>query len=926
MSLAGCGGDDGSGAPSTLTGQSAAVNDGRSAIAATPDQGADNSAPSSNGAAQGGAAEILGAAVDLASINKTATALAKQMSQSQMMQMLGTQNPHGWAGYITGVPSLGIPDLIINDSTTGVGDWAGAIGTNFPSSIAVAASWDPNISYLNGGEIARQLRSYGIGLGLGAGVNMVRDPRYGRIFEFFGEDPLLSGVMLRRRTEASQDNHVIATAKHFVGNDQETNRVGVGMSSTGQALPGGNSQIDERTLREHYLKPFEIAIKGPNPPGSVMCAYNSINNFQACENKALLTDVLKTEWGFNGQVESDWDSTAAQNVIAAMNAGTDEKESSVNLSLVGTALTSGTLLPARLFNMAKRKLFAMIQAGLVTAPGAPGEMTFGKLFEAEYGVLSGGATSASNHAGYTGAGFVAGLDPVGSQVAATLAGVPAQGQYSLQVRYANTTGNDGRTTTRTMDVLVDGVSAGHLSLPVTGSWNTWKVVAMPLQLAPGNHSVVLAHDSSASGTVNIDSFAVTPSNADFPPAAIPSAGPIDFAAGLNVAQTVAEQSMVLLKNSTASTSSSKLLPLDPTKSLKIAVIGGEADLAILGGGGSGGTGAGQLGSFGGVTTLVNSNSGNASTGLETYSKAWKKIRTPIVAAIKQVAPGATVTYAGYSSDPTTNPFRNYTQAEVNNAVATARNADVAIVVVTQIAGEQIDLPSLTLANPANQDGLVQQIAAVNPRTIVVVESGNPVLMPWKDQVPAIVEAWYPGEGGGMALANILFGKVNPSGKLPLTFPARENQTPTGGGTFSNNPIYKEGLNVGYAWYDSRGESPLFEFGFGLSYTTFAYSGLAVSAAADGTKTVRFSVTNTGSMDGQEVAQVYMAFPSGFGEPPKRLVNWAKVALKAGETRNVAVVVPPDRQSYWDTGAHKWVYMPNGSVLVGASSRDIRLSR
>ncbi|MBN3819509.1 glycosyl hydrolase, partial [Paraburkholderia sp. Se-20369] len=252
--------------------------------------------------------------------------------------------------------------------------------------------------------------------------------------------------------------------------------------------------------------------------------------------------------------------------------------------------------------------------------------------------------------------------------------------------------------------------------------------------------------------------------------------------------------------------------------------------------------------------------------------------------------------------------------------------DVAIVVVAQPAGEDFgDLQSLGLANPSNQDALVDAVARANPHTVVVVESGNPVLMPWKDRVSAIVAAWYPGEGGGNAIANVLFGKVNPSGKLPVTFPARDQDTPTWGqsGAFDTDPAYAEKLNMGYRWYDAKNVKPLFEFGFGLSYTHFSYARLAVSRQRDGTLDVAFTVRNDGPVAGAEVPQVYLGVPYK-DEPPRRLVGWDKVALNPGEARRVHVSVSPRMQSVWDTSRNGWRVVPGGTVSVGASSRDIRL--
>lgn len=696
-------------------------------------------------------------AFDSALAHRRADSLVGKMTLDEKLQFIHSQYamssvPGGGAGYIQGVPRLGIPDLNMVDSATGSGSTSQA-STTFPATIALAASWDRRLSSEFGRQIAVQLRAQGFGMGLGGGTNLAREPRGGRLFEYLGEDPLLAGEMLAERTDGTQSQKVIATIKHYAGNEQEHNR------------GGGNSQIDERTLRELYLLPFEIAARRAQP-GNVMCSYNRLNGDYACENAHLLNDVLKNDWHFEGQVQSDWG--AAHSTANAINAGLDEEEdvgSTVYLTpdLVRQAIANGSVSTARLDDMVRRKLYVMIRTGVMDDPA------------------KGGAA-------------------------------------------------------------------------------------------------------------------------------------IDFARANAFAQAAAEQSMVLLKND------NNQLPLSAASLTRIAVIGGHADAAVLTGGGSGNTRDPVTGSFAGCGGL----SFGTSTGCSWWTNPWLKLNTPIVAAIHSLAPSAQVSFAGISDQQT--PFRAYTQTEIDQAAALASRSDVAIVVVAQPAGEDFgDLQSLSLANPSNQDALVDAVARANPRTIVVVQSGNPVLMPWKDRVAAIVEAWYPGEGGGQAIANVLFGKVNPSGKLPVTFPLRDQDTPTWGqnGAFEADPVYAEKLDMGYRWYDAKNIAPMFEFGYGLSYTHFSYSGLSVAHRRDGSIDVSFTVRNDGRVAGAEVPQVYLGVPYS-GEPPRRLVGWEKIGMSPGEARRVRMTVTPRMQSVWDTSRNGWRYVPGGTVYVGASSRDIRL--
>jgi beta-glucosidase len=352
--------------------------------------------------------------------------------------------------------------------------------------------------------------------------------------------------------------------------------------------------------------------------------------------------------------------------------------------------------------------------------------------------------------------------------------------------------------------------------------------------------------------------------------------PIDAAAGGKVARRVAEQSAVLLKNT------ANRLPLTASRLGSIAVIGPYAEAVHPGGGGS---------------SHVNP--------LYTVS--------PVDGIRRRAGQGVTVT----SSDG----------ADTAAAATLAGSSDVAVVIVGDVEKEGADRPNLSLTG--NQDELVRSVVAANPRTIVVLNSGAPVLMPWVDQVPAILQAWYPGEEDGNALAALLFGDVNPSGKLPVTFPRTETQTPVS--TPERYPgvngtvVYSEKLEMGYRWYDAQREAPLFPFGYGLSYTSFAFSHLNVTPA-HGRVTVEADVTNTGSRSGAEVAQVYVTFPAAAGEPPRQLKAFAKVHLRPGERRHVRLTLDQRAFAMWDSAAQNWTTVTGRyRVSVGDSSRDLPLS-
>jgi len=668
-----------------------------------------------------------------------------------------------WA-FIPGVPRLGVPDLQISDAVLGVTGSGGKsrYATAFPSAEAEASSWDLALAAETGATIATEMRAHGLNMSLGSGVNLTREPRCGRTFEYKGEDPILVGLMVGEELKAARAQGLIVGIKHYAVNDQDDGRMFV------------NSVLDERSMRESDLLPFEIALRDSGA-GAVMCSYNKINGIYACENQHLLTDVLKKEFGFKGFVISDWGAT--HSTVQAALAGLDMEMPGDDF--FGTALKyaveRGDVPPGRLDDMVHRILRTAFASGVVDNPPRP---------------------------------YV-----------------------------------------------------------------------------------------------------------------------VDVFRGFEAAQKVEEKGAVLLKNA------DRQLPLKASTIRSIAVIGGHADAGVLSGGGSS-----QVSPAGDnpvppppVSDFI------LGPGPTVYHRS-----VPLKGIAAKV-PGASVKF-----DAGTN---------IASAAALARASQLAIVFAVQNASEGEDLPNLSLSD--NQDALIEAVAAANPHTIVVLETGGPVTMPWIGKVSAVLEAWFPGIRGSEAIANILFGDVNPSGKLPLTFPGSEadlphpklnrqparvaaassatasepsryvvGDVPARPGFLTNttpfDAVYGEGLRVGYKWYDAEKKQPLFPFGFGLSYTTYAYSGLKTQSGKG--LTVTFDVQNTGDRAGEETAQVYLTLPASTGEPPRRLVGWRKVALGPGERKSVTVDVEPLFVSVFNVDRHAWEIVPGDyKVWAGPSSRELPLS-
>jgi beta-glucosidase len=645
---------------------------------------------------------------------------------------------NGGAGFVLGVPRLGIPLIQMSDAAYGVRSSAenGRYSTALPAAVGAAASWDTEAACAYGALIGKELRAQGYNMTLGGGANITREPRNGRTFEYLGEDPILAGTLVGHLMKCEQAQNVIGDIKHYAVNDQESGRNEVDVI------------ITKRALRESDLLAFEIGV-GIAQPGAVMCSYNAVNGVFACENKYLLTDVLKKEWGFKGFVVSDWGGT--HSTVKASAAGLDNEE------------------PLDEFFGAKLK--AAVEAGKVSTA-----------------------------------------------------------ELDEHVRR----------------VLRSEFASGIVDHP------TQKSV-------------------------------------------------VDVLGGLETARKIEEQSAVLLKNEHG------ILPLDRAAVKSIAIIGPHADAGMISGGGSAQVDA----------------PGRPSAGWQAH--VW--FPTSPMKAVKARAPGADVQF-----DSGANPA---------SAAALAKKSNVAVVFAYQWMSEGMDLPSLSL--PENQDELIATVAAANPKTIVVLETGTAATMPWVDKVSGVLEAWYAGSDGANAVANILFGDVNPSAKLPMTFPKGDADLPhpkliqpgpgqtgeaavmkTGEAKATFSVKYDEGLKVGYKWYDAEKKAVLFPFGHGLSYTTFAYSGLKVTAGKE--TTVSFTVSNTGHRNGAEIAQVYAALPASAGEPPKRFIGWSKEWLKAGESKDVNISVDPKYLSIYDE-ASGWKLLPGAYVImVGGSSQELPLTQ
>jgi beta-glucosidase len=787
----------------------------------------------------------------------------------------------GFAGLVPANARLGIPALYLADSPVGVGNGSTGV-TQWADTSALASTWDKSLASQYGSAYGAEQAGKGHNIALAPTINILRLPLWGRAPETFSEDPYLTGKQAVAEIRGIQSNHVIATPKHFVANNQEVLRSHI------------NVVASQRTLQEIYQPAFKMAVQ-EGQAGAVMCSYNRVNGTYACENAQELTDVLRDAWKFDGLVMSDWG--ALHSTVKAARAGldlempgvADEAHPTPLDELFGgqhfgdklkAAVLDGSVPESTLDMMVTHILTAMFRIGLFEHPlpdpsivkdnvvSTPAHQALSTKIATDGTVLLKNTRSllplgrsvrsiavigdaASEHP-QTAAGGSAAVLP-SQPVVTPLAGITARAGRGVRVTHARgTLGVVGALPVVPASNFGSGLAATYYGTadlsgtPIaTGTLPNLDYADTPAAVT--GHSVWSARYT---GTIT------APATGDYR---------FSLSGGPYVRVWIDGQPVV------------SVAPFhEPTRNGLIHLTAGPHAIRV------------EVTPFQG--TLVTVDAFAVGSGLHL---GWQ-------------------------------PQENLL---IEQAATTARGADVAVVVVSAPASEGYDRTDLTL--PADQDRLIAAVARANAHTVVVLNTSSAVTMPWLSSVGAVVEAWYPGQTSGTALAQVLYGDVNPSGKLPVTFPTSDGQMPArstveypGDG---DDVYYSEGLLVGYRWYDATGRQPLFPFGYGLSYTSFRMSHLAVSRSG-GNLVARVTVTNTGRRSGAEVVQLYVGSPASAHEPPRRLEAYTKMKLGPGQSRRVTLTLAVSSLASWDNPDTGWVlHRGTYHVYVGDSSRSLPLA-
>jgi beta-glucosidase len=797
---------------------------------------------------------------------RVAQVMAKMTLADKIQEVHGVSGSP-YVGYVAANPRLCIPALGLEDGPGGVGDGMTGV-TQLPAPTAAAATWDTGLTRQYGTVIGAEQRGKGADVDLGPTVNIVRDPRWGRAFESYGEDPYLAGQLGAADVEGVQSTGTMAQIKHYAVYNQETSR----------NTPADDAVVDERTMQEIYLSQFDAALK-QSKPSSVMCSYSWINGTPACQDGYTQNQVLRDQWGYQGFVTSDWGATHSTVESALGGLDMQMPDAQYYGSALQEAVSSGKVPMATLDGMVSRILTQMFRFGLFNrsdrgSPSAtvttPAHVAVARRVAEQGSVLlknSGGLLplSTSKTRSIAVIGDDAGSDAMtvgggsagvnAASIVTPYQGIAKRAGSRVTVQYAQGSSPTGALPVVGSQYLSPSTGTGH---GLTGQYYT----GMTLSGSPVATQNTPDLNRDWNGASPVKGVPATQWSAKFTGTLTPPAtGTYTFSLTSDDGSRLVVDGQKVIDNWRDQAAHTQTGTVSLTANKPVSI---EVDYYQNGGGSSL-----QLG--------------------------W----TP---------PGGP----------------NLLQ----QAVDLAKASNVAVVFASKAESEGSDLSDIDLS--ADQNQLISAVSAANPNTIVVLNTGSAVTMPWLGSVKGVFEAWYPGQEDGDAIASLLFGDVNPSGKLPVSFPRSLADVPASTAAqwpgVNGKVSYSEGLDVGYRWYDTKGIAPAFPFGSGLSYTSFSFGNLHVSPS-DTTSLghVRASVdiTNTGRREGADVVQLYVGDPASTGEPARQLKGFQKVDLRPGQTRRVTFDLPASALATWDAATHAWKVADGAyQIMVGDSSANL----
>src|SRR5580698_2134411 len=801
--------------------------------------------------------------VSEADADARAEKILSQMTIEEKIDYLGGVNNM----YLRAIPRLGLPEFKMSDGPLGVRGTGES--TAYPAGIMEAANWNPELEYKVGEGVARDAKARGVSTMLGPGMNIYRAPMCGRNFEYFGEDPFLASRMAVAVIEGMQSEGVIATAKHYMGNNQEYDRYNV------------SSDIDERTMREIYLPAFEASVKEAHV-GAIMDSYNLINGEHATQNKFINIEVAKKDWGFPGVIMSDWDAT--HDGVAAANGGMDLEMPSgkfMNKETILPAIKDGRVTVATIDDKVRRVLRLMIEYGYLDHPQLdPNASVYnqeGRRVALE--AAEGGMVLLKNDGN---------LLPLDKSKLKTVA-VIGPGAFPAVPEG----GGSAHVDPIVKGSFLEGIGAYLMGSNVNVVYERGAVT--PVEAFGATTQLTTTADGKTPG-VNAEYF--TNAKLDGKPSAKRVDKQINF--GWDEDGDL---------NAPAGSASARWTGyFTPGKLGEYTIFVGGHD---------------------GYRLLIDDKEVVRQWEWEStpiQGNTWKfeagkphKLVMEYFRKDSKFQAGLGIVFAQ--------------NAAVDKAAATAAKADAVILCVGFDAETEGEGRDRTFALPNGQNALVNAVLSANKNTAVVISAGGNVDMTeWIGQTTALLHTFYPGQEGGTALAAILFGDVSPSGKLPVSFEREWKDNATFNSYYDNGTKhvkYTEGIFLGYRHFDKSDVKPLFPFGYGLSYTTFKYGNLSVTPSFKKGEpvTVSFDVTNTGAREGAEVGQVYVSDThSSVPRPVKELKGFGKVDLKPGETKTITVKLNDRSFSYYDVAKHGWVAEPGDfGIIVGSSSAKTELT-